>query len=397
MKLILTISLFILKFAFVFAQSTAQSVGSTSSDSILARTYAQLNKFKSIKYDLTRDMNYISDDYRNISNWSVCFDFQEPDTVLGFKYQIDDLTLKQIFNGTEEFQLNKKDKTIQVNDNPAMESFRSIAAFYNSIITIKNILPLIIGDKTVIKTSIDTIIDNKLCNAVTINIGNRTMQSLGEGMTVLTSERKNRYIILIDKNSGLPLEIIQKNGENDDYVSTKFSKIETDLNAPSETSWYYTTYTNEYRPPAEVAEVKLLPKGTMSPEWKLEDYNDGKMVSLSDLKGQVVLLDFWIKNCGPCKESIPRINELHHKYKGKKVKIISINAYESKEVVSAYCIKNKVEYPVLLNGKSVAEKYGVNGFPAFFVIDKRGKIVCALGGYTEGNLLEIEKAILKAL
>ncbi len=62
-----------------------------------------------------------------------------------------------------------------------------------------------------------------------------------------------------------------------------------------------------------------------------------------------------------------------------------------------FCTKHKVGYPVLLNGKSVAEKYGVSGFPAFFIIDKTGKIIYAQAGYSTTTHSEVEKIIAAAL
>jgi len=121
------------------------------------------------------------------------------------------------------------------------------------------------------------------------------------------------------------------------------------------------------------------------------------MISLDELKGKVILLDFWIKNCGPCIQSVPHLNELQNKFKGKNLKIISINSYDSKEEVSWFCNKHKTDYTVLLNGKAVAGKYGVSGFPAFFIIDKTGKIIYSHAGYETSIGSEIEQVIKNAL
>lgn len=106
------------------------------------------------------------------------------------------------------------------------------------------------------------------------------------------------------------------------------------------------------------------------------------------------MLDFWIKNCGPCIQSVPHLNNLQSKFKNKEFSLVSINSYDSKEDVIWFCDKFKVNYPVLLNGKSVAEEYGVSGFPSIILIDKKGKIFYSTAGFDQ---LEIEKLILNVL
>jgi len=91
------------------------------------------------------------------------------------------------------------------------------------------------------------------------------------------------------------------------------------------------------------------------------------------------------------------LNELQDKFKDKNFKIISINSYDSKEAVSWFCNKHKTNFSVLLNGKEVAEKYGVNSFPSFFVIDKEGKVIYSNAGYDKFIQSEVEYVIEKAL
>ncbi len=95
--------------------------------------------------------------------------------------------------------------------------------------------------------------------------------------------------------------------------------------------------------------------------------------------------------------SVPHLNELQDKFKDKSFKIISINSYDSKEDVSWFCNKHNINFSVLLNGKEVAEKYGVSGFPTFFVIDKEGKVIYSTAGHDKSIQSEVEHIIEKAL
>ena len=381
--------------AFAYSQNSGSS--SMRADPILDKVSQKLSSLKKIRYTNIRELNYSSENYRNISNWSVYYDFQRNDTLTGFRYQIEDSVLKQVFNGTEKFDLNKKARTIQINDRPDKKSFSSISALYNSISTLKNVLPLLINDKTAIKAVADTTINNTPYILITVNIGKRRIQNSGRGFDVMTTKNNFIYKIIINRNSNLPAAVLQVNDLNNDFIQTSFANIETDAAALPELSWYYSTYTNDFKPAAEKAVPQLLSRGSSAPEWELQSYNKNEAVSLSDLKGKVILLDFWIKNCGPCIQSVPHLNELQHKFKDRDFKIISINSYDSREEVSWFCTKHNADYPVFLNGKPVAEKYGVSGFPAFFVIDKEGKIVYANTGYNASIQSELEQLIEHAL
>ena len=364
---------------------------------MLNKVSKELRSINSIKYDHTRELNYSSENYHNISKWAAYYDFQASDSLIGFKYQIDDSASKQIFNGTEKFDLDDNAKTIEVNDSPTKKSFGNLSALYNSMVTLRNILPLIINDESATKSISDTSVNNNLYNLITINIGKRRIQNFGEGFDLMKTRYNFIYKIIVDKNTFLPFEVLQANDINSDFIKTTFTGIHINSNPPSESSWYYSTYLNSYKIAGDAVARPLLSNGSISPDWKLKVYNENKMLQLNDLKGSVILLDFWIKNCGPCILSVPHLNRLKDKFKGKNFKIVSINSYDSKEDVKWFYDKHKLTYTVLMNGKDVAGKYGVSGFPTFFIVDKAGKIIYAHAGYGTSVQSEIEAIIKNSL
>jgi thiol-disulfide isomerase/thioredoxin len=369
----------------------------SSADSVLYKVYKTLHSLKSIKYDNIRELNYASENYHNVSAWTSYYDFQSADTLIGLKYQIEDLTSKSIFNGTESFELNKKVRTIQINDHPIKKNFDGHSFFYNSIITLRNVLPLLINDKTATKSVADTVINDTSYVLITVNIGKRRIQYLGNDFDAMQTKTNFIYKIAVREDNYLPYEVLQMYDVSPDFIKTTFVNIESNPAAPSEISWYYSTYTNDYKKAVSKTAPQLIAVGSLAPEWKLETYDNNKTIALSDLRGQVILLDFWIRNCGPCIASMPHLNELQNKFKDKNFKIISINSYDSKTDVSWFCNKFKTNYTVLLNGKSIAEKYGVDGYPTFFIIDHTGKILYVNTGYNASIQLEVEKVIQKAL
>ena len=353
----------------------------------------KLNSLTTFSYVIKRELNYASENYHHITQWSCYFNFDPSNTIVGFQYQVNDSSSSHFFNGTEKFELSKGTKTIQINNTPQKKDFNSLSYLYNSIVTLRNVLPLIIADENSSKAVKDTTIDNHSFELVTININKRRIQNLGEGFDKMRTKYDFIYKITIDRTTNMPIEILQKNDLNDDFIKTNFSNIDIAPNQPTENSWYYPTYSNEYKLSIQKEMPGLIPVGSLALDWTLPLYNTNESISLSKLKGKVILLDFWFKNCGPCIESVPHLNAMKEKFKNKKFELLGINTWDSKKDITWFSNKHKVGYKILVNGKDIAEGYGINVFPTIILIDKEGKVLYS-GGF---NKLEIEKIIEGAL
>jgi thiol-disulfide isomerase/thioredoxin len=142
---------------------------------------------------------------------------------------------------------------------------------------------------------------------------------------------------------------------------------------------------------------ELLKKDTLAPEWELPSLTD-EMVSLDDLRGKLVLIDFFYKSCYPCMQALPALQALHMKYKDQGLIIVGIDPYDKKEDdIAAFLAKRGVSYTVLLEGKDVAKEYRVSGYPTIFLIDKTGKIIFTQVGYGKGTEETLEEVIRENL
>ena len=101
----------------------------------------------------------------------------------------------------------------------------------------------------------------------------------------------------------------------------------------------------------------------------------GKPWHLQDLRGKVVLVNFWATWCPPCRKEMPDLQALYDKYMDQGFVVLSISDEESAKV-APFIAAQKISYPVLLDPASkVHELYQVEGIPKSFVYDREGKLV----------------------
>ena len=141
-------------------------------------------------------------------------------------------------------------------------------------------------------------------------------------------------------------------------------------------------------------------KGMPAPAFALKTV-DGKSVKLADLKGDVVVLDFWATWCPPCRASLPHIQKLadDKKLAEKGLKVLVVNDREEKDKIQPFMAKNHYTFtvPMDTDGSTLA-KYRISGIPTTFVIGRDGKIKAAFVGYNESEGgKDVDKAVEAAL
>jgi len=167
-----------------------------------------------------------------------------------------------------------------------------------------------------------------------------------------------------------------------EYVLTKGGEIDETLVPEGRKDISLSSYTNSPMPNI----------GDAAPEISAQEWiNHQGPVTLGDLRGKVVLVDFWATWCGPCVDCIPHLNELQHKYAGKNFQVISL-VLEGRQTMDPFLKKRPVDYPIGLESGSL-QAYGIAGIPEAFVIDPAGKVIW------QGNtsLPELDGVIAKAV
>jgi thiol-disulfide isomerase/thioredoxin len=127
-----------------------------------------------------------------------------------------------------------------------------------------------------------------------------------------------------------------------------------------------------------------LQVGAPGPGFQLNS-NSGKPISLADLKGQIVLVNFWASWCGPCRQEMPILEQLNQKYHSKGVALIGVNVEPDSAAATAWLKATPVSFPILFDVDSkVSKLYEVQGMPNTVILDRKGVVRYIHRGYSPG-------------
>jgi peroxiredoxin len=125
---------------------------------------------------------------------------------------------------------------------------------------------------------------------------------------------------------------------------------------------------------AALAKLEADDVKRQSADFTLADLQ-GKSWHLQDLRGKVVLVNFWATWCPPCRKEMPDLNALYNKYRDQGFVVLAISDEDAAKV-APFIAEHKISYPVLLDpGRKVNDIFVVEGIPKSFVYDRSGKLV----------------------
>jgi peroxiredoxin len=144
---------------------------------------------------------------------------------------------------------------------------------------------------------------------------------------------------------------------------------------------------------APLAQAAPIAPSQPAPDFTLRTM-DGKNLRLQELRGRVVLVNFWATWCGPCRQEMPHLNRLYDKYKGSGFVMLGVNIDDEPDKAIGVATKLGLHFPVLLDSeKKVSRMYDLNTMPSTVVIDRDGRVRYVHRGYRDGYEDNYDKQI----
>ena len=135
-----------------------------------------------------------------------------------------------------------------------------------------------------------------------------------------------------------------------------------------------------------------------APDFTLKSL-EGTNLRLEEYRGQVVLINFWASWCGPCRQEMPLLDRLHHRYEDTGFAVLGVNVEGEVEPAQKIVDKTKVTFPVLIDEQQkVSEMYSLEAMPSTVVVDRDGVVRYIHRGYKPGDeakYVEVVKQLIR--
>jgi thiol-disulfide isomerase/thioredoxin len=143
-------------------------------------------------------------------------------------------------------------------------------------------------------------------------------------------------------------------------------------------------------------EHALVDKAAPDFSLKVVANSDKATLSVHELAGRAVVLDFWATWCGPCQAEAPVVNKVAQRFADRGLVVVGVNTSDRSGTARQWSLQHGISYPIVSDeDDEAAARYGVENLPTLVVINRTGKVVAVRQGMTDGS--ELEDLVKQAL
>ena len=368
-----------------------------SETSILEKTISNLFEIESVKHQSTFQSIESGMIYSSKTD-TIFFDFTNRANSTPKYYFFADSETELIYDGKRIIQSLVNEKVILIGDSPDANNPLLLTLY-----AVKKFLPeMMVNDNIEFVRKQDTIINSQDLFVFDLTYKDGYIDWAKFELKNVPGA-KTKYTLMIGMSDYLPRKMIMDNGPSG-KMSRTYNNFDFDY-APDDKVWTgellpedykKTTFTQYYE--NQKKKIQSLKGSSNQSEmvkvienWKLPYLNKNSMADFSNLKGNLILLEFWFKNCGPCVQAVPKLNSIYQKYKNDNFQLFGIEYQEDfpQENLIEYVDKIKMAYPTLYKGKNIAASYGISAAPTFILINKQGDIIYSASGFNEDEIITL--------
>lgn len=379
-----------------------------TAEEVLRKSYQKCQSVQQGHYEMTQEKKWMSHNDTTMTRYICDFKKLPDDTIFGKAFNSNEFDPKwsyhYLYTGNEEVRYGDSTGTIRSCDPWAADIIRGRhnVTLYTPLTNLSS-YPLLkeedLADDYYSYTLSETQLDGKSCYLVDI------LGTPDEEPDSIYGMQTIRYEInlWIDKEGYMPLQysiafdIVEQQDTMYQYDEFKLLAFDPNVDESKLTleSIPENIILKDYEP---YKEPEPIPEGSPAPEWSMPTLT-GDTIRLADLKGKVVLLDFFYKSCAPCCAAMPVLQSLYDKYKDKGFVMLGIDPIDDpiEDEMADFLAKRGINYTILFSERELAETYHVSGYPTLYFLDREGKIAKMHVGYGKGMEEELEADLVKLL
>ena len=141
------------------------------------------------------------------------------------------------------------------------------------------------------------------------------------------------------------------------------------------------------------ASVAAVDEGARAPELGARTL-DGQTLRMADLRGKVVIVDFWASWCEPCREEMPVLERLYRRYREQGLVVVGVSVDRTERNARGFLRRTRVSFPIIHDAShAIANRYSPPKMPSSYIVDRRGVIRHVHEGFRAGDAEQMEREV----